>query len=62
MARSRAAMEMGRSTSKVRFIWGKTVRPRRARTGMFQLLSSMGGFLSWKKDRGKGTASLPSAL
>ena len=41
IARSRAAMEIRRSTSKVRFIWGNTVRPRRARTGMFQVVSSM---------------------
>ena len=42
MARSRAAMEIGRSTSKVRFIRGKTVRPRRARTGIFIVVGSIG--------------------
>ena len=32
MARSRARMEICRSTSNVRDMWGNTVRPRRART------------------------------
>ena len=46
MARSRAAMEIGRSTSKVSVMCGNTVRPRRARTGRFQVVSSMCLFLS----------------
>ena len=41
MACSSAAMEAERSTSKVIFICGNTVRPRRASAGMFQVVSSM---------------------
>ena len=47
-------MEIFRSTSKVKVIWGKTVRPRRARTGIFKVIGSIesSSFLGMGKRKG----------